>query len=160
MAPGRVGVTKAVKLWGYRDVMSQWLGSLPAQGRVRTRVSLVSSRGWHLWATMTALAPSKLRWQKGLGSCSPWPATWTSRREDPGSGRTQTVAVTVQPEDWVQRHRRRAAVMVRPAAGRIGEWWTGLDPSTCFGVSFQSMWHEIVGYKGHGLVRERVLHLR
>ena len=48
-------------------------------------------------------------------------------------------------------------VMVRPAAGRIGEW-TGLDPSACFGVSLFR--HEIVGYKGHGLVKERVLHLR
>ena len=50
-------------------------------------------------------------------------------------------------------------VMVRPAAGlgRIGEW-TGLDPSACFGVSLFR--HEIVGCKGHGLVRERVLHLR
>ena len=49
------------------------------------------------------------------------------------------------------------SVMVRPAAGRIGEW-TGLDLSACFGVSLFR--HEIVGYKGHGLVRERVLHLR
>ena len=47
--------------------------------------------------------------------------------------------------------------MVRPAAGRIGEW-AGLDPSACFGVSVFG--HEIVGYKGHGLVRERVSHLR
>ena len=45
-------------------------------------------------------------------------------------------------------------VMVRPAAGRIGEW-TCLDPSACFGVALFR--HEIVGYKGHGLVRERVL---
>ena len=50
-----------------------------------------------------------------------------------------------------------ANVMVRPAAGRIGEW-TGLDPSACFRVSLFG--HEIVGYKGHGLVRKRVLHLR
>ena len=50
-------------------------------------------------------------------------------------------------------------VMVRPAAGRIGEW-TGLqvDPSACFGVSLFR--HEIVGYKDHGLVRKGVLHLR
>ena len=41
---------------------------------------------------------------------------------------------------------------VRPAAGRISEW-TGLDPSACFGVSLFR--HEIVGYKGQGLVRER-----
>ena len=48
--------------------------------------------------------------------------------------------------------------MVRPAAGRMGEW-TGLGPSpSCFGVSLFR--HEIVGYKGHGLVREGVLHLR
>ena len=50
-----------------------------------------------------------------------------------------------------------AGVIVRPADGRISEW-RGLDPSTCFGVSLFR--HEIVGYKGHGLVRERVLHLR
>ena len=44
--------------------------------------------------------------------------------------------------------------MVRPApARRIGEW-TGLDPSACCGVSLFR--HEIVGYEGHGLVRERV----
>ena len=46
-------------------------------------------------------------------------------------------------------------VMVRPAAGRIGEW-TDLDPSACFGVAL--LRHEIVGHKGHGLVSERVLH--
>ena len=43
--------------------------------------------------------------------------------------------------------------MVRPApARRIGEW-TGLDPSACCGVSLFR--HEILGYEGHGLVRER-----
>ena len=47
--------------------------------------------------------------------------------------------------------------MVCPAAGLIGEW-TGLDLSACFGVSLFR--YEIVGYKGHGLVRDRVLHLR
>ena len=48
-------------------------------------------------------------------------------------------------------------VMVRPAAGLMCEW-TGLDPSACFGVSLFR--HEIVGYEGHCLVREGVLHLQ
>ena len=61
------------------------------------------------------------------------------------------------PRPALPRLRAGGGVMVRPAAGRIGEW-TGLDPSACFGVSLFG--HEIVGYKGHGLVRERVLHLR
>ena len=30
--------------------------------------------------------------------------------------------------------------MVRPAAGRIGEW-TGLDPSACFGVALFRLGH-------------------
>ena len=43
------------------------------------------------------------------------------------------------PALWLVSHWQ--AVMVRPAAGRIGEW-TGLDPSACFGVSLFR--HEIV----------------
>ena len=81
----------------------------------------------------------------GLGARateSPWllAGTWL------GLGLRQSLRVTV-----------RVCVMVRPAAGRIVEW-TGLDPSASFRVSLFGL--EIVGYKGHGLVRKRVLHLR
>lgn len=81
----------------------------------------------------------------------------TSSIPRPGGGRSRQGARAGQCFEKGRVTPPLQGVMVRPAAGRIGEW-TGLDPSACFGVSLFG--HEIVGYKGHGLVRERVLHLR
>ena len=138
------------------------------QGRIRTRVSRVSSHedtsaaqfpfkfllGEHrsrdhpielTLATITR-CQAQVRW---FESSHLTLASLFSPSEGPLRGHTPLL----QKED-------RNGSQARPSDGRISEWTgPGLDPSACFGVSLFRQ--EIVGCKGrHGLVRERVLHLR